>query len=88
MHWAPGSRMQRDHAARCMPRQGRGAMCATCACAGRWKRPGSAIASRARHLTAKADHFAHQPFGQISWLTDGDLSIFESGRDPASSGRA
>jgi glutathione S-transferase len=26
-----------------------------------------------------ADHFAHQPFGQIPWLTDGDLSIFESG---------
>jgi glutathione S-transferase len=27
----------------------------------------------------KADHFAHQPFGQVPWLTDGDLSIFESG---------
>jgi glutathione S-transferase len=27
----------------------------------------------------KAEHFAHQPFGQIPWLTDGDLSIFESG---------
>jgi len=26
-----------------------------------------------------AGHFAHQPFGQIPWLTDGDLSIFESG---------
>ena len=26
-----------------------------------------------------ADHFAHQPFGQVPWLTDGDLSIFESG---------
>lgn len=25
------------------------------------------------------DHFAHQPFGQAPWLTDGDLSIFESG---------
>lgn len=24
-------------------------------------------------------HFAHQPFGQVPWLTDGDLSIFESG---------
>jgi glutathione S-transferase len=22
---------------------------------------------------------AHQPFGQVPWLTDGDLSIFESG---------
>lgn len=27
----------------------------------------------------KATHFAHQPFGQVPWLTDGDLSIFESG---------
>jgi glutathione S-transferase len=26
-----------------------------------------------------AAHFAHQPFGQTPWLTDGDLSIFESG---------
>ena len=25
------------------------------------------------------DHFAHQPFGQVPWLTDGHLSIFESG---------
>ena len=30
-----------------------------------------------RERTAK--HFAHQPFGQAPWLTDGDLSIFESG---------
>lgn len=27
----------------------------------------------------KASHFAHQPFGQVPWLTDGDISIFESG---------
>lgn len=26
-----------------------------------------------------ATHFAHQPFGQVPWLTDGDISIFESG---------
>jgi glutathione S-transferase len=25
------------------------------------------------------EHFAHQPFGQAPWLTDGDISIFESG---------
>ena len=24
-------------------------------------------------------HFLHQPFGQVPWLTDGDISIFESG---------
>jgi glutathione S-transferase len=24
-------------------------------------------------------HIAHQPFGQVPWLTDGDISIFESG---------
>ncbi|MGH8764048.1 MAG: glutathione S-transferase family protein [Nitrosospira sp.] len=26
-----------------------------------------------------AEHFSHQPFGQVPWLTDGDLSVFESG---------
>lgn len=26
-----------------------------------------------------AGHFARQPFGQVPWLTDGDISIFESG---------
>ena len=25
------------------------------------------------------EHLAHQPFGQAPWLTDGDLSIFETG---------
>lgn len=24
-------------------------------------------------------HFSHQPFGQVPWLSDGDLSTFESG---------
>ncbi len=26
-----------------------------------------------------AEHMSHQPFGQVPWLTDGDISIFESG---------
>lgn len=26
-----------------------------------------------------AEHFSHQPFGQVPWLTDGETSIFESG---------
>jgi len=25
------------------------------------------------------EHFAHQPFGQVPWLTDGEISVFESG---------
>src|SRR5690349_19509326 len=27
----------------------------------------------------KPEHFANQPFGQVPWLNDGDISIFESG---------
>ena len=27
----------------------------------------------------EARHIQHQPFGQVPWLTDGDISIFESG---------
>ena len=26
-----------------------------------------------------AEHFAHQPFGQVPWLTDGGTTVFESG---------
>jgi glutathione S-transferase len=26
-----------------------------------------------------AAHFSHQPFGQVPWLTDGDILMFESG---------
>ena len=26
-----------------------------------------------------AEHLAHQPFGQIPWLIDGDISMFETG---------
>ncbi len=26
-----------------------------------------------------AEHFAHQPFGQVPWLVDDELSVFESG---------
>ena len=58
----------------------RAALCVTSACAGRWKKPGCLIASRVcRFAIATAEHFAHQPFGQVPWLTDGDISIFESG---------
>ncbi|MEX1057927.1 MAG: glutathione S-transferase family protein [Natronospirillum sp.] len=27
----------------------------------------------------RTEHFTHQPFGQVPWLTDGDTTIFESG---------
>jgi len=26
-----------------------------------------------------AEHLSHQPFGQVPWLIDGDISVFESG---------
>ena len=28
-----------------------------------------------------SEHFRHQPFGQVPWMTDGEISIFESGAD-------
>lgn len=27
----------------------------------------------------QAEHFTRQPFGQVPWLTDGDITVFESG---------
>lgn len=36
------------------------------------------VASVSFH-SRNAEHFSHQPFGQVPWLTDGDMSIFESG---------
>lgn len=36
------------------------------------------VATTPFHERAAA-HLAHQPFAQVPWLTDGDLSIFESG---------
>jgi len=55
-------------------------MCVTYVCVGHWKRPGCPIASRACHFALGVPSiFSHQPFGQVPWLTDGDISIFESG---------
>ena len=49
----------------------------------RWALEEAALALSRRERAVRrprdAAHFAHQPFGQVPWLTDGDLSIFESG---------
>src|SRR5260370_40620902 len=48
----------------------------------RWALEEAALAYRVESTPVRdrgPDHFAHQPFGQAPWLTDGDLSIFESG---------
>src|SRR3984885_13535625 len=48
----------------------------------RWALEEAALAYRVESTPFRdrgAGHFAHQPFGQVPWLTDGDLSIFESG---------
>lgn len=48
----------------------------------RWalEEAGMAYRVESTPFDARGDaHFAHQPFGQVPWLTDGDLSIFESG---------
>jgi glutathione S-transferase len=48
----------------------------------RWALEEAALAYRVESTPFRErgpDHFAHQPFGQVPWLTDGNLSIFESG---------
>jgi len=48
----------------------------------RWALEEAGLAYRVEStpFTARnAEHFSHQPFGQVPWLTDGDISIFESG---------
>src|SRR6187455_3189495 len=48
----------------------------------RWALEKAKLPYRVRGVPFKdrgAEHVAHQPFAQVPWLTDGDLSIFESG---------
>src|SRR5246500_3419956 len=48
----------------------------------RWALEEAALPYRVKSVsfgTRNAEHFAHQPFGQVPWLTDGNISIFESG---------
>ncbi len=48
----------------------------------RWALEEAALSYRVESVPFRdrqAGHFAHQPFGQVPWLTDGDISIFESG---------
>src|SRR6187402_1976855 len=48
----------------------------------RWALEEAGLAYRVQSTSFKdrgREHMAHQPFGQVPWLTDGDLSIFESG---------
>src|SRR4030095_11879754 len=48
----------------------------------RWALEEAVLPSRVESTPFRArgaEHFSHQPFGQVPWLTDGDLSIFESG---------
>jgi glutathione S-transferase len=48
----------------------------------RWALEEAGLSYRVKSVPFRArdaEHFAHQPFGQVPWLTDGDISIFESG---------
>jgi glutathione S-transferase len=48
----------------------------------RWALEEAALPYRVKSVPFRArnaEHFLHQPFGQVPWLTDGDVSIFESG---------
>ena len=48
----------------------------------RWALEEAGLAYRVESVpfrTRSTEHFSRQPFGQVPWLTDGDISIFESG---------
>ncbi len=47
----------------------------------RWALEEAGLAYRVESISPneRERHLAHQPFGQIPWLTDGEVSIFESG---------
>ena len=48
----------------------------------RWALEEAALAYRVESTSFRdrgPEHYAAQPFGQVPWLTDGDLKIFESG---------
>lgn len=48
----------------------------------RWAAEEAGLAYEVRSVPFEqrgADHFAHQPFGQVPFLTDGEVSMFESG---------
>ena len=48
----------------------------------RWALEKAGLPYRVENLPFRAraaGHFSYQPFGQVPWLTDGDISIFESG---------
>jgi glutathione S-transferase len=48
----------------------------------RWALEEAGLPYRVQSTPSRArtpEHFSHQPFGQVPWLTDGDISIFESG---------
>ena len=48
----------------------------------RWALEEAGLAYRVESVPFRSrgpEHWAHQPFGQVPWLVDGDLSIFESG---------
>lgn len=48
----------------------------------RWALEEAGLPYRVRSVPFRdrsAEHFAHQPFGQVPWLADGEVSVFESG---------
>ncbi|MGL6162210.1 glutathione S-transferase family protein [Microbulbifer sp.] len=48
----------------------------------RWALEEAGLSYRVNSVPFRArgpEHFSHQPFGQVPWLTHGDTSIFESG---------
>ena len=52
---------------------------ATCAPAGRSRKPGSTIGCACSARSARAEYLKEQPFDQVPCFSDGEVQIFESG---------
>ncbi len=72
------TRRSRSRAFRWVPDSPQG-WSATCASAGRWRKPGSTIGCACSASSARPEYLLEQPFDQVPAFSDGDVHIFETG---------